>query len=174
MCVAAQRDVGARLLREVAGRGIHVGIGRAGHHVVDRDATRAEVASQRLGQTGHGGLGHHVESPAGVRHVLAVDAADVHHPAALAHVLERFLRGNEQALEIDVHHAVEVVEADVLHGLSDGDGGVVHEDVQAPEGSEGLRHRSTHFVGPAGIGGDGKRFAARGFDGGDHGLRRFG
>jgi hypothetical protein len=75
--IALQRNVFFCLRRELSRGRIHIGIRRSKLDIVDRDAARPQVARQRFRQPCDGGFGQHIERPAAIRHVCAVDAADV-------------------------------------------------------------------------------------------------
>ena len=82
-----------------------------------------------------------VGDEAGRHHAFADAGADHDDAAAVVHVLERRLGGDEDAAEIEVDDAVEFFERGVFERLGDGGAGVVDEDVEPAEGGDGLFDR---------------------------------
>ena len=79
-------------------------------------------------------------------------------------MLQRRLRRDERAADVDVDHAVQLLEGGLLELLGNGGTGVVHEHVQSAEGCHGLFDRGLHGVGIGGIRLDGDRPSASAFD----------
>lgn len=117
--VAAGGDIGLGVLLR-PGEGLaHRGQDVAGADGVGRDVERRARQSEALAQVQDAGLG------AGIGRVGASAAAQrrqrghVHHLAValLLHDLKHGLRHEEQALEVDVHHAIPALVGDVGDGV---------------------------------------------------------
>src|SRR4030095_11435846 len=87
-----------------------LGVDPAGLDIVDGDAARTEIPRETARQAGNRPFGHGIDSATGNRHVVAADAADVDDPPALTHVAHGFLGGDEDTLDVDADHLVEIVE----------------------------------------------------------------
>ncbi len=121
--------------------------------VVDGDAERPELDGERPRQHPQAALAGAVGGKVGERQVL-VDRADVDHLAAVpggAAVLHERLRAEEHALQVHVHHAVVVLLGDVPEGRVVFDAGVVHQDVEASQRVDALRHQCAHGVDRCGV-----------------------
>src|SRR2546427_8077310 len=77
---------GNKRLGEVGVRRIRVGVNRAGLHIIDGDAARAEVSGKSLRETRDRSLRQRIDRTADVGHALAVGAADVNDAAAFTHM----------------------------------------------------------------------------------------
>jgi hypothetical protein len=67
-------------------------------------------------------------------------------PTARLHVLERCLRRDQRPADVDVDHAVHLIERGLLEGFRNGRAGIVHEDVKSAEGRDGLFDRALDGV----------------------------
>ena len=109
--MAVQGHQAVHVARHGAVGRVHVGVDRAGLHVVHRDATRAQVARQALGQAHDGGLAHAVHAESGPWHTVGVGAADGDHAAigaALAHVAHGGLGGHKHGAHVHIERVVKV------------------------------------------------------------------
>jgi hypothetical protein len=57
-------------------------------------------------------------------------------------VLERCLRRDQRPADVDVDHAIHLVERGLLEGLLNGRAGIVHKHVKSAEGRDGLLDRA--------------------------------
>ena len=132
--LAAGRD---ELVVDDAGRGDDSG--RRQH--VHRDAVLEDLGGQARGEALERGLAHpvdgapaHAAAGAGLR-VTGGAGGDVEDPAALAllHRRQHELGQLERRAHLDLEHEVVVPLAEPGHRFEEGDGGVVHEDVDGAE-----------------------------------------
>ena len=161
--MAVQGHQAVHVARHGAVGRVHVGVDRAGLHVVHRDATRAQVARQALGQAHDGGLAHAVHAESGPWHAVGVGAADGDHAAigtALSHVAHGGLGGYEHGAHVDVERVVKVGQRKAADFTRDGDARVVDEDVQAAQLARGAVHRLREGNGIGAVGLQGQGLAA--------------
>src|SRR6266700_6642430 len=140
LAIALQGSEWNRVAGEVAVRWVHVGINRPRLDVVNGDAARAEVACKSLRETGDRSLCERIDRATDEGHALAVGAADVNDAAAFTHMPRSFLCRDEQATHIDGNQLLEVFQRELLNRRDDSDARVVHENVNAPKGSNGFRN----------------------------------
>jgi hypothetical protein len=111
--------------RKLALGWIHVRIDRAGLHVVDRDAARAEIARESLDEPLQRRLAHCIHRAAGERHALRITTADIDDAPAGLHVLHRCLRGDEDGTHVDRDRPVKVSQLELVERDKDADPRVV-------------------------------------------------
>ena len=125
--------------------------GRAGADPVDANPAPGVLERQRARQVLHPALADRVAQVIGLRDQL-VDARDVDDHARLVlgeEVADRLASAQEGAAEVDRKHLVEVIARELVAVTRDLDAGVVDEDVEATELTDGVvDHR--HDVGFAG------------------------
>src|SRR3989454_8392419 len=71
-------------------------------------------------------------------HALAVGTANVNDTPAFAQMPRGFLCRDEQATHIDGNQLLEIFKRELLNGREDTGARVVHENVNAPKGSDGF------------------------------------
>jgi len=125
---------------------VHVGVDRARLHVVDGDASWAEVAGQAFGQADQCRFAHRVHAATAEGHAVGVGAADVDDPRAFAHVFRRFLGRNEHAAHVDGQGLIEVFQFEVFQRRDGQYAGVVDQNVQPAKrfdgGADGVANRA--------------------------------
>ena len=129
----------------------------------------AELLGEHAGDGIDRALGAGVDRAVRRRHA-ADDGADVDDAGAFAEVLDRGLRGEQEAEDVDVEHLVEVFFGDGLDGRELVDAGVVDEDVEAAEVLDGGVDDALGLGGLGDVAADGDGLAAGGGDGGDDGV----
>src|SRR5437773_4009478 len=132
---APHRNRGDDLLADLgADRLHHVGLDIAGRHRVHRHAFAHHFLRERLGETGHAGLGRRIVGLAELAldrvHRRDVDDAA---PAALDHAVDHLARDIEDAVEVGVDHLHPVLLGHALEHRVARDAGVVHQDVDRPD-----------------------------------------
>src|ERR1700682_6655482 len=90
----------------IARRGIQVRVDRTRLHVVDRDAPAPDFSGQRLSEHLDGSLRARVGHKPGRRDTLTYVRTDRNDATAALHVLQRSLRRNEYAADVNVDHAI--------------------------------------------------------------------
>src|SRR5262249_18613661 len=98
--------------------------------IVDRKAARPELTRQSLREHLDGPFGGRVGRHAGDEHALAHARADHDDSPAGLQVLERRLRRDEDAADVDRKDAIEVPESGLLDRHRNGRAGVVHQHVE--------------------------------------------
>ena len=91
---------------------------------------------------------------------------------ALVHMLERALRCDERAAQIEVDHAVELLERRLLEFLRDRSAGIVDEHVEPAQSGDRLVDRGIDLIRGRRVRLHGDRLAARAFDRLDDRRRR--
>ena len=138
--MAAERHHAVHVAGQGSVGGVHVGVDRAGLHVVHRDATRPQVARQAFGEAHDGGLAHAIDAEACPWHTVGVGAADGDDAAigtALAHVAHGSLRGHKHRAHVHVERVVEIGEGKAVDLARHRHAGVVDEDVEAAQRARG-------------------------------------
>src|SRR6185295_16984610 len=64
--------------------------------------------------------------------------ADHDDATTISHVLQRRLRRNEYAADVDVDDAIHLFQRRLLERFRNGRAGIVHKDIESAEGCEGL------------------------------------
>jgi hypothetical protein len=104
---------------------------------VGGDAAVAELAGQRLGQPDQGRLAHGIEGPARPGDALDHAAADGDDPPAGRQVPGRRLRGQKGRPDVHRESVVDLVQGQPAQRAERAGTGVVHEDVQPAELTDG-------------------------------------
>src|SRR6266850_2703963 len=145
--VAVECRGGLLRYRPLARGGIQIRIDRTRLYVVDRDAPAPDLSGQRLSKYLHGSLRGRVGHKPGHQDTLAHARADHDDATAALHVLQRRLRRDEYAADVDVDHAVHLFQRGLLELLRNGRAGIVHQYIQSAEGRDGLFDRGLNGVG---------------------------
>ena len=146
---------------------------RPGADRVDVDALARELERQRLGEADDPELGRAVGGEAGAAALAhgRGQAHDLAAAAALDHVPGDGPGAQKRSLEVDRLDRVPgfLGKFDDRHPVGTGArGGVVHQDVDAPETLERPRHHGIDLSGIGYVGEHRQRLAARGLDLADH------
>src|SRR5438132_116919 len=86
--------------------GIQLRVDRARLHIVNRDAPAPELSGERLSKYLHGSLRGRVGYKARHQDTLTHRRTDHNDATAAFHVLQRRLRRDEHATDVDVDHAI--------------------------------------------------------------------
>ncbi len=156
---------------EIALGRVHVGIDRAGRHIVDGDVTAAQVARQALHQPGQRRLAHGIYRAAGERHALGIGTADVDDAPTLVHVGGGGLGRHEDGAHVDGDGFVEIGQRELFQRAHAQYAGAVDQDVQP---SEALGHAVDGLGQRGGIGGVGPYGQGRAAGSFDFRDQRFG
>src|SRR5882724_5041619 len=99
-------ECGGSLLRHrpLARRGIQLRVDRTRLHVVDRNAPAPELSGQRLSKYLYGSLRGRVGHKAGHKHTLTHGRTNHNDATAALHMLQRRLRREEYAADVDVEY----------------------------------------------------------------------
>src|SRR5260370_39485102 len=107
--IAVERGGGLLGHCPIARCGIQIRVDRTRLDVVDRDAPAPDLSSQRLSEHLHGSLRARVGHKPGRRDTLAHGGTDHDYASAALHVLQRRLRRDEHATDVDVNHAIHLL-----------------------------------------------------------------
>src|SRR5213593_2130949 len=132
--------------------------------MTEKDAARAEVSGKSLRETRDRSLRKRIDRTADEWHALAVGTANVNDTPAFAQMPRGFLCRNEQPVHIDGDQLLEIFKRELLDRRDDSDARVVHENVNAPKGSDGFRNGQSDSLRVGGVRFDRQRFSARRLD----------
>ena len=151
MPVAVECGGGLLRHRPIARGGIQFRVDRARLHVVDRDAPAPDFSGQRLSEHLDGSLRARVGHKPGRSDTLTHGRTDHDDATAALHVLQRRLRRDEYAADVDVDHAIHLFQRGLLERFRNGRAGIVHQHIQSAEGRDGLFDRGFNGVGIGGV-----------------------
>src|SRR6202790_5626520 len=137
--------------RPIARGGIRIRVNRTRLDIVDCDAPPSHLSGQPLSEHLDRSLCGRVGHEAGRQGALAHGRADHNDAAAALHVLQRRLRRNECAADIDANQAVQLLQRGLLEPFRNGCSGIVHKDVEPAECRHRLFDRSFDGVGISGV-----------------------
>src|SRR5437867_4334256 len=149
--VAVECCGGLLRCRPIARGGIQIRVDRTRLHVVDRDAPAPELSGQPLSKYLHGSLRGRVGHKPGDQDTLTHGRADHNDATATLHVLQRRLRRDEYAADVDVDHAIHLLERGLLERFRNGCAGIVHKDVEPAECRHCLFDRGFDGAGISGV-----------------------
>src|SRR5882762_5110379 len=108
--VAVERRGGLLRYRPIARGGIQLRVDRTRLHVIDRDAPAPDLPGQRLREHFDGSLRARVGDKPGSRDAFAHGRTDHDDATAALHVFERRLRCDVHATNVDVDHAIHLLQ----------------------------------------------------------------
>src|SRR6266478_1800326 len=159
-------ECGGGLLRHrpLARGGIQLRVDRTRLHVVDRDAPAPELSGERLSKYLYGSLRGRVSHKPGHNDMLAQGRTNRDDATAALHVLQRRLRRDEYAADVNVEHAIHFFQRRFLKRFRNGRAGIVYQDVESAECRHGFFDCGFARLGISGIGLNRDRFSAIAFD----------
>ena len=107
-------------------------------HVVDRDAPAPYLSRQRLSKYLHGSLGGRVGHKPRSQDSFTHGRTDHDDATTIILVLERRLRRDEYASDIDVDHAIHLFQGSLLERFRDSCAGIVHKHIKLAKGRDGV------------------------------------
>src|SRR5882762_8152510 len=149
--VAVECRGGLLRYRPIARGGIQLRVDRTRLHVVDRDAPAPDLSGQTLSKYLHGSLRGRVGDKPGNQDTLTHGRANHDDATAALHVLQRRLRSDEYPADVDVDHAIQLLQRGLLEPLGNGRAGIVHKDVEPAKCRHGLFDRGFDGVGISGV-----------------------
>jgi len=149
--IAAKRCECFLWYRPLARGGIRIRIDRARLHVVDCDAPARHFSRQALSEHLDRSLCSRVGHEAGRQGAFAHGRADRDNATTTLHVLQRRLRRDKYAADVDGNQAVQLLQRGLLEPLGNGRASIVHKDVEPAESRHGLFDRGFDGVGISGV-----------------------
>src|SRR3984893_15055406 len=149
--IAAERCEGFLWYRPLARGRIRIRIDRTRLHVVDCDPPARHFSGQALSEHLDRSLCSRARHEAMRQGALAHGRADGDDAPTAPHVLQRRLRRDEYAADVDVHQAVQFLQRGLLEPLGNGRTSIVHKDVEPAESRHGLFDRGFDGVGISGV-----------------------
>src|SRR5580698_10743427 len=132
MPIAVERCGGLLRHRPIARRGIQIRIDRTWLDVVDRDSAAPKLPGQRLSRDLYGSLRGRVGYQAGSQDTLADRRADHDDAAAALHVFQRRVRGGQYPADVDVDHAIHLLQGGLFERFRNGCAGVIQSTSSPP------------------------------------------
>src|SRR4030095_8316674 len=142
MPIAVERGGAFRSHRPLARRGIQIRVDRTWLDVIDCDTPARDFSGQPLTEHLHRALRGRVGDQPRHQDTFAHGRADRDDATARPHVLERCPRRGQRPADVDVDHAIHLVERGLLKGFRNGRAGIVHEHIESAEGRDGLLDRA--------------------------------
>ena len=164
MPIAVERCTGLLRRRPLARRGIQFRVDGTRLDVVDRDTPAPHLSGQPLTEHLDRSLRGRVGHQAGYHHTLAHGRADHDDATAALHVLQRCLRRDQCSANIDINHAVQLLQRGFLESLGNGRAGIVDKHIKSAEGLDGLFDRGFDGAGISGVRLNCDRLAATAFN----------
>src|SRR5216683_1674351 len=149
--VAVECCGGLLRYRPIARGGIQLRVDRTRLHVVDRDAPAPDLSGQTLSKYLHGSLRGRVGHKPGHEDTLTHGRTDHDDATAALHVLQRRLRRDEYAADVDIEHAIHLFQRRLLERFRNGRASVVHKHVKPAEGRDGFFDGSIDGGGIGGV-----------------------
>src|SRR6266481_5098697 len=149
--VAVECRGGLLRYRPIARGGIQLRVDRTRLHVVDRDAPAPDLSGQTLSKYFHGSLRGRVGHKPGNQDTLTHGRANHDDATAALHVLQRRLRSDEYPADVDVDHAIQLLQRGLLEPLGNGRAGIVHKHIEPAKCRHGLFDRGFDGVGISGV-----------------------
>src|SRR3984893_18128600 len=137
--------------RPIARGWIRIRVDRSRLDIVDGDAPAPYLSGQSLSEHLDRSLCGRVGHEAGRRATLPSGRADRDDATAALHVLERRLRRDEYAADVDVNQAVQLLQRGLLEPLGNSRAGIVHKDVEPAECRHSLFDRGFDSVSISGF-----------------------
>ena len=156
----------------LAGGGVQVGVDGPRLNIVDRNAARPQLTRQPLREHLDGPFGRRVGGHAGHEHALPHARTDHDDSPAGLQVLERRLRRDEDAADVDRKDAIEVSESRLLDLHRNDRAGVVHQYVEPAKGRDRPFDGVADGIGVGSVCLDRERLSASAFNLFDNGRRR--
>ena len=150
-------DLSSSFPGRVGEDGGHVSVDEAGGHQIDRDVAAGQFLGDGLAHADEPGLAGGIVGLTGIapqaHHAGEIDNAAV---ALLHHGAVGGLHAEKGALEVGVHHGVELLLLHLEGQLVFGDARVIDQDVQGTEGLDDRLDHGVHLPGAGDVGPDGK------------------
>src|SRR6202166_2389359 len=149
--IAVEGWEGLLRYRPIARGWIRIRVDRSRLDIVDGDAPAPYLSGQSLREHLDRSLCGRVGHKAGRQCTLAYGRADRDDATAALHVLERRLRRDEYAADVDVNQAVQLLQRGLLEPLGNSRAGIVHKDVEPAECRHSLFDRGFDSVSISGF-----------------------